>query len=176
MGFGFNLFFIFILIPVTVILLLAWLSTQKIIYKKVVGFTWLGIVVLIILSAGINAFVNKKTLKKHDFYGQYIVDRDFFPGKQANWQYDNFRFEIKTNDSVYLYVTNEDRIMKTFVGTITTLAPYRSKRLVVKMKEPCHHIFESNPTIYRSPWSFYLVFNSPRFGNMFLKKGHWNPR
>ena len=29
MGFGFNLFFIFVLIPLTIILLIAWLVTRK---------------------------------------------------------------------------------------------------------------------------------------------------
>ncbi|WGQ07656.1 hypothetical protein QG516_13875 [Pedobacter gandavensis] len=164
------------MIPTTIILLLAWLSTRKRIYGKAVGFIWLGMVGLIIVSVTIKAFVSKKTLKKHDFYGQYIVDRNYFRGTQADWQYDNFRFEIQENDSVYLYVTNGDRMMKTFIGTITTSKQYGSERLVVNMKQPGHHIFQSNPTIYRNPWSFYMVFNSPRFGNMFFKKGSWNPR
>lgn len=176
MGFGFNLSFIFLLIPATIIFLFAWLSTRKRIYGKAVGFIWLGMVGIIIVFVTIKALVSKKTLKKQDFYGQYIVDRNYFRGAQADWQYDNFHFEIKENDSVYLYATNEDRIRKKFIGTIKTLKQYGSERLVVNVKQPGHHIFQSNPTIYRSHWSFYLVFNSPRFGNMFFKKDPWNPR
>ncbi|WP_222535427.1 hypothetical protein [Pedobacter polysacchareus] len=176
MGFGFNLFFIFILIPLTIILLIAWLATKKNIYGKAVGFIWMGVVGLVMISLMIHATMAKKILKKEDFYGQYIVDRSYFRGKQTDWQYDNFRFEIKENDSIYLYVTNKDKIVKTFIGTVTTLKPYGSERLVVNMQQSRHHIFESNPTIYRSTWIFYLVFNSPRFGNMFFKKGQWSHR
>ncbi|NRF37488.1 hypothetical protein [Pedobacter foliorum] len=43
------------------------------------------------------------------------------------------------------------------------------------MKLPTHHIMDGDPTIYRDTWSFYLVFNSPKFGNMFFKKGAWEP-
>ncbi len=176
MGFGFNLFFIFILIPLTIILLITWLATKKNIYGKAVGSIWLGIGCLILISTAIRTVMAKKVLKKEDFYGQYIIDRSYFPGKQADWQYDNFRFEINDKDSIYLYVTNKDRIVKTFRGTITTLKPYRSEVLVVNMQQPGQHIFEYNPTIYRTAWSFYLVFNSPKFGNMFFKRGQWTPR
>ena len=176
MGFGFNLFFIFVLIPLTIILLIAWLVTRKNIYGKAAGFIWLRIVGLVIISLIIHAALAKKTLKKADFYGEYIVNRSYFPGKQANWQYDNFRFEIRENDSIYLYVTRKDKIVKTFKGVVTTLKSYGSERLIVKMQQPKHHIFDSNPTVYRSAWSFYLVFNSPKFSNMFFKKGRWNPR
>ena len=30
-----------------------------------------------------------------------------------------------------------------------------------------------NPTTYRSAWSFYLVFYSPKFNNVYFKKGSW---
>jgi hypothetical protein len=36
-----------------------------------------------------------KLLFKEDFYGQYVIDRNYFKGIQANWQYNNFKFEIK---------------------------------------------------------------------------------
>jgi len=41
------------------------------------------------------------------------------------------------------------------------------------MTQPTIHILASNPTTYRNAWNFYLVFNSPKFGNMFFKKGKW---
>ncbi len=43
------------------------------------------------------------------------------------------------------------------------------------MFDPTHHIMASNPTIYRSFKSFYLVFNSSKFNNVFFKKGTWKP-
>ena len=35
------------------------------------------------------------------------------------------------------------------------------------------HILETNPTIYREPFDFYLVFKSEKFNNVFFEKGQW---
>lgn len=175
MGFGFNLFFIFILVPLTVILLLVWLFSGKKLLGKTIGVIWLGIFGLIFFSMTINWLTSKTELKKKDYYGQYIVNRDFFPGKQADWQYENFRFEIKDNDSIYFYVTNREKILKTYRGTITTTQPYSSEPLIINMEQPTNHIMSSNPTTYRGTWSFILVFNSVKFNNVYFKKGVWKP-
>jgi hypothetical protein len=83
MGFGFNLFFALILMPLTVILLITWLFSHKMIFGKILGFIWLGIVLLAILSQIAQKLNAKIELKKEDFYGKYIIDRTFFPGKQS---------------------------------------------------------------------------------------------
>jgi hypothetical protein len=175
MGFGFNLFVVFILFPLTVILLLIWLFSGKKLFGKTIGLIWLGIIGLVVFSMTINWLTSKTELEKKDYYGQYIVNRDFFPGKQADWQYENFRFEIKENDSIYFYVTDKEKILKTYRGTITTTGSYVSKRLIVNMEQPTNHILKSNPTTYRSTWSFILVFYSPKFNNVYFKKGEWKP-
>ncbi|KQR94450.1 hypothetical protein ASG01_00755 [Chryseobacterium sp. Leaf180] len=173
MGFGFNLFVIFVVLPLSVILLSVWIFSKNKIFGKTLGFIWLGIVGLIIFSLTAQTLTAKKELKKKDYYGSYIIYRDFFPGKQANWQYENFRFEIKNDDKIYFYVTDKKKIVKTYSGTISTLSPYGSERLVIKMEQPTIHILKTNPTIYRSAWSFYLVFHSDKFNNMYFKKGTW---
>jgi hypothetical protein len=175
MGFGFNLFFAFILVPGTIILLLIWLLSKKQIFGKTLGTIWLGILGLVILSYIVKALTATKELKKKDYHGQYIVDRDFFPGKQANWQYNNFRFEIKDNDSIYFYVTQHAKVLKLYSGTITTTQSNNSQRLIMHMVQPTHHVMSSDPTTYRNAWGFYLVFHSPKFNNMFFKKGVWTP-
>jgi len=175
MGFGFNLFFIFILVPLTGILLLIWLITRKKIFGKVLGLIWGGIFGLVILSSTIRYITSTKELEKEDYYGEYIVNRDYFPGKQADWQYNSFRFEIKENDSIYFYKTDKDKILKTYTGTISTTKPYNSERLLINVVEPKHHILTSYPTTYRSTWGFYLVFYSPKFNNVYFKKGNWKP-
>ena len=117
----------------------------------------------------------KTILDKKDYYGQYIIDRNFFKGKQTNWQYENYRFEIKKNDSIYFYVTDKERILKTFKGTIATTDPsiYKSVRLTTNMGQPNTHILKTNPTIYRIAWNFYLVFHSDKFNNMYFRKVTW---
>ena len=175
MGFGFNLFFIFILVPLTGILLIVGLLTKKRLIGKMLGFIWLGIFGLVFLS-GIIQWLNSKTeLEKEDYHGEYIINRDYFEGEQTDWQYEHFRFEITEEDSLFFYVTDREKILKTFRGTIKTTSPYRSARLMIEMDEPTHHILSSNPTTYRSAWDFYLVFESPKFHNLFFEKGKWKP-
>jgi hypothetical protein len=161
--------------PLTIILLVVWAISRKKIFGKIIGYFWLGLLGLLIIGTFIRLLTEKKVLEKKDYYGQYIVDRDFFPGKQANWQYNNFRFEIKDNDSIYFYVTQNTKVLKVYSGKITTTQPYNSERLIIQMVQPTHHIMSSDPTTYRSAWSFYLVFHSPKFNNMYFKKGVWTP-
>jgi hypothetical protein len=175
MGFGFNLFFVFILVPLTGILLLTWLFTKKKFFGIILGIIWIAILGLAVFSVTSQTLTSKKELKKNDYYGEYIVNRDYFPGRQADWQYENFRFEIKGKDSIYFYVTDKEKILEIYRGTITTTKPYSSERLIVNMEQPTHHIMTSNPITYRTAWSFYLVFYSPKFDNVYFKKGQWKP-
>ncbi len=169
------LFWLFILAPLTLILLLAWWGTKNKIYGKIVGYFYLGLFGLFILGTIIRLLTDKKELKKNDYYGEYIVNRDYFAGRQSDWQYDNFRFEITENDSIYFHLTDKEKILETYRGTITTTKPFSSERLIINMEQPTHHILTSNPTTYRSAWSFYLVFYSPKFNNVYFKKGQWKP-
>jgi hypothetical protein len=173
-------FFFTILIPallslLTLVFLIAWLWTKDFIYGKIIGYLWLGLFGLFFLGRIISFLTDKKELDKSDYYGEYIVNREYFKGRQADWQYDNFRFEIKDNDSIYFYLTDKEKILKTYRGTITTKEYFRSERLVINMDQPTHHIMTSNPTTYRSAWSFYLVFYSPKFNNVYFRKGKWKP-
>lgn len=107
MGFGFNLFFIFIPLPLTIILLIGWLLTKRKIFGIISGLIWLGIFGLIIVSQIIMWLSKPISLNKKDYYGTYVVNRKYFRGYQADWQYESFRFEIKDNDSIYFYITNK---------------------------------------------------------------------
>lgn len=173
MGFGFNFALIFLIFPLSALLLVIWGLTRKSIFVKLLLGIWVGIVLLILVVTISEFFTRKTILEKEDYYGEYIIDRNYFKGEQADWQYNSFRFEIKPNDSIYFYVTDQRKILKTYEGTIETVTPYGSARLVVNMEEPTHHVFSRNPTTYRAVWSFYLVFNSPKYYNMFFRKGKW---
>ncbi|GAA4334242.1 hypothetical protein GCM10023184_28110 [Flaviaesturariibacter amylovorans] len=139
-----------------------------------VGF-WLSVLAVLFISIIFRIVSAKKELEKEDFYGEYVIDRNYFPGKQADWQYEKFKLEIKENDSLYFYVLEGGSVVKTFRGTITTVRPYNSDRLKIQMEAPTHHVLARNPTIYRTAWSFYLVFYSPRFQNVYFRKGRWKP-
>lgn len=181
MGFGFNLLFIFIFIPLTILLTLAltvtWLFTKEKLYGKLLGMMWGIIFGLFVVLGTTKWLTNKTVLKKEDYYGHYIVNRDYFTGRQTDWQYDHFRFEIKENDSIYFYQTDKEKILNTYKGTITTTSrsQYNSARLKINMEQPTIHILASNPTTHREAWGFYLTFYSPKFNNLFFKKGKWKP-
>ncbi|PHN01374.1 hypothetical protein [Flavilitoribacter nigricans] len=175
MGFGFALFIVFIILPFTGILLLAWLLSGKLLFGKMLRQIWLGIFGLVFFLGIVRWLTAKTELDKEDYYGKYVINRTYFPGKQSAWQYDHFRFEITEQDSIFFYLTDQDKILKTYRGTIRTTDPgnHPSDRLIIEMEQPTHHILTSNPTTYRSNWSFYLVFWSPKFHNVFFKKGRW---
>ena len=64
MGFGFNLFFVFLLIPLTVILLVIWLLTRKKFFGNVIGFVWVGIFGFMFFALTVRWLTTKKELKK----------------------------------------------------------------------------------------------------------------
>ena len=64
MGFGFNLFFAFILVPLTGIILLTWLLTRKKIFGIIFGVIWLAILGLAVLSGTVQTLNAKKELEK----------------------------------------------------------------------------------------------------------------
>lgn len=175
MGFGFNLFFVLILLPLTGILLLFWILSRLKVFGMFLGIIWLAVAALVLFVTIINWITSPRDLDKEDYYGSYIINRAFFKGKQADWQYNTFRFEIKDNDSIYFYITDKETILKIYKGAIATTENYISERLIINMEQPGYHILYSNPTTYRSTWSFNLVFYSPKFNNVFFKKGKWKP-
>ncbi len=170
---GLQLLFLLLISPIIIGVFIYGLKRKtKPIGKIILTIYTIGFSFIVIMSI-VGILAQKKVLDKSDFYGEYTIDRNYFSGKQADWQYNNFRFEIKENDSIYFYVTNGKRVNETYRGKISTLAPYKSARLVIEMKKPTHHIITSNPTIYREPWGFFMVFTSPKFHNMYFRKNKW---
>jgi len=173
MGFGFNLFFILVLVPLTGALLIVWLLSRKQLIGKILGLIWLGVFGLVLLAGAVRWLTSKTELDKTDYYGEYVINRDYFKGKETDWQYNHFRFEITDQDSIFFHATDHEKVLKTWRGKISTTTNYRSARLIIDMEQPAHHIMKNNPTTYRSSWGFYLVFYSLEFNNVFFKKGKW---
>jgi len=173
MGFGANLLFIFILIPGTLIMLIAWIFTRNIQIGRLLLFGWTCVIALAILGTVVSFFTEKKQLDRDDIYGTYVIDRTKFPGKQADWQYDHYRFTITKDNKFFFYVTDKNRVVRAYQGSIGFREVYEHPRLVIQLPQPHQHIMEEEPTLYRNVFSFYYVFNSPKFGNVFFTKGDW---
>ncbi|HEX8428137.1 hypothetical protein [Hymenobacter sp.] len=174
MGFGFNLFFICILIPFTVILIAAWILTGESIFGKVLGLTWISVFGLVVLSGLVRVFMSTD-IERGDIYGNYVIDRTKCPGKQADWQYNHFRFEITKRNKLFFYETEQEEVIKTYSGTVSFIEYYRNPHIVLHTSIPTHHIISDNPTLYTNTRVFYYVFHSPKFGDVFFKKGKWEP-
>jgi hypothetical protein len=170
----FGIFIIFLLF-ITAVLLTLLVTSGKKIFGEMIAVIWGTVIVLAVVSGINSSLTADKILEKNNYYGQYVINRNYFSGKQADWQYNSFRFEIKDNDSIYFCVTDKQKITQVFKGTISTVKPSVSERLVLHMEPPAHHILADNPTTYRNARGFYLVFNSVKFGNVFFKKGEWKP-
>ena len=115
MGFGFNLLLVFILFPLTVFLAIIWLVTKKKLLGRLLAFVWIPVVGIILLVRIFRFITGKKELDHDDIYGDYI-DRTRFPGKQAGWQYDHFRFEITKRNTFLFHLIDKNKILKTYTG------------------------------------------------------------
>jgi hypothetical protein len=170
---GLQLLILLLISPIIIGIFIYGIRRKTKISGKII-LTVYAIVCCLITGLWITRTLNQKIiLEQSDFYGEYTIDRNYFSGTQADWQYNNFRFEIKNNDSIFFYVTEGKIVNQTYKGKISSVAPYKSARLIIEMEEPTHHILTSNPTIYREAWDFFMVFNSPKFHNMYFRKGEW---
>ena len=119
---------IFIVLPATITLVLLALFTRKKIFGWLLLVIWAGILGIVVLSAVTRPFFEKKKLQPEDYYGTYAIDRNMYPGFQADWQYNHFRFVITEDDSIFLHVTDHEKILQTFKGTVSFSTGYSSSR------------------------------------------------
>jgi hypothetical protein len=152
-----------------------WLVSRKKIFGQALGCIWAGIFILVIGVSIIHFFKEQMELSREDIYGEYIIDRTKFSGKQADWQYNHYRFEITPDDKVLFHVTEGKQIVKTYTGTLEFLQAYKSPRIVLHFEKSSHHIIAENPTLYKNTSPFYYVFYSKKFNNVFFTQGKWKP-
>lgn len=169
-GFGFNFLMILLIMPVTVILILAWIISRKAIFGKLLGLMWGGIFGFLAFLIVMQIFTTKMKVTKSKIYGNYVIDRSKYPGKQADWQYDNFKFKVTKDNVMHFSYKLSDGEFKTQEIRVDFLEQYYSHRLVLAQDSTRHHIIADNPALYRDVWNFYYVFKSDKFGNVFFKK------
>ncbi len=186
MGKGIIILFYIVMLPLTVFFLLAWIVTYIKWKKHTALFILIGIWGLVILGTGLlwisEPLLRPMVLTQQDIYGTYVIDKDKFPGKQAEWQYDNFRFKITPENKMIF----ESRVSKDYWKSETVDVSYSSGYFDLDKEQYCnrkirihsdstnHHIIRDNPTLYRKRFNqFYYVFKSEKFGNVFFKKGEW---
>ncbi len=170
---AFAFLFVVIFIISLFLLLLKFIFKKKIFGKIIIGL-WLFYISIPFLMILISIFTDKKEIEKDDIYGTYVINRDKCAGKQADWQYNHYRFEIKEDNTIIFYITDGKKIIKEIKGTVEVKEYFTpSPHLKINFAEPRFHVIKDNPTLYREVWSFYYVFCSEKYGNMFFSKGNW---
>lgn len=172
--FGLGVFIVFTLVSIGI-----GSTTGNTVSKSlIIGWSAFGILLtfFVTLSVVKSYFTDPMDVDKEDIYGTYVIDRDYFPGKNADWQYNHYRFEITKSDSIKFTVIDGNNITDTYVSKIEFTSDNRPHIRIVndyRLEKETHPILRENPTLYRKPFSFYYVFNSPVYGNMFFTKGEY---
>ena len=162
--------------PVTILLLLVGIIfREKVILKSIVAL-WILLIGLILLAA-LAEFINTpKRVQESDLYGEYVIDKTKFGGKQADWQYQHYKFEIKSNKTLVFSQLQNNGKFKTEIVNVKIYDDGVRSYLNLISTEKNSHIIQESPTLFRKRFCFYYVFNSKKFGNMFFKKGTWKSK
>lgn len=134
-------------------------------------FGFLAFVGLVISLGIYGKITSPMNVDRDHVIGIYRVDRDMFPGPNADWQHDHFILEIADPGMVILRSKDVNGNWHQYSRPFTPVyyTNYRW-RFLTEGDSTEHHILANTPTLYREPWNFYYVFRSPRFGNMFFRK------
>ena len=103
--------------------------------------------------------------------GTYEVDTEFYPGPNAEWQKEHFRFEVAKGNKFILYARLADGTEREYIGRVNW-AHQRIEKWSVDIDEP-YKIVNKYPTLYRGYFSYYYVLETKDFGNMFFRKTFW---
>jgi hypothetical protein len=173
---------VFVLIGILVFFFLGicFLLVFKNNYSNFIFFNLIKIVfsciLVFVILVKVITFLNSNTrVTAGKIYGNYIIDRSKYPGKQADWQYNHYRFKITEDNKIFFYITEKENIIKTIEGKVEFTEYGYSPHLKIHINEPRFHILKENPTLYREIWSFYYVFESEKYKNVFFTKGNWKP-
>ena len=141
------IFFIYFwwFLGILILMIFGFFSKIKVI-KQIAVISWIMLFLLIVFLSVMKLFTTKMKLKQHKIYGEYVVDKNKFAGKQADWQYNNYRFEIKKDNKIYVLTKNLllnrfKRLFSCFLvhkcamktlnfDLLSNLTPNQSKRLL----------------------------------------------
>ena len=102
-AFGF-LFVIFLII--TLFLWLLKLIFKKKTFNTIILGLWVLFISLPVLLIIESIFTSKKEIDKDDIYGEYVINKNKCPGKQADWQYEHYRFKITKDNKLHFFKCN----------------------------------------------------------------------
>ena len=162
--------------PVTILLLLIGIIFREKDILKSIVVIWILIAGLMIVAA-LAEFINTpKRVEESDLYGEYVIDKNKFGGKQAEWQYEHYKFEIKSNRTLIFSQLQNNGKFKTEIVNVKIYDDGVRSYLNIISTEKNSHIIQESPTLFRKRFCFYYVFKSKKFVNMFFKKDTWKSK
>ena len=170
MFFGILLLLLFVI--VNIVLLLIWVFTKNSRFIVAIPIVWASVAMFILLLNLVNYIEKPERVSVSDIAGEYIIDRTKCAGRQADWQYDHYRFEITKSNEILFHITDHEKITKTYHGKVSFEGEV-NPLMEIHPDSPTYHIIDLNPIMHRRAFSFYYVFRSPLYKNVFFKKGHW---
>lgn len=125
---------------------------------------------------GLSEFAKDMEVRESDIIGTYVIDKDYFSGPEADWQYNKYSFTIDRQQNFTFTECNLDgsirkrcRLPISYNYNYATSDHLRLPRGC----DSCHHVLSTSPTLWRHWWSFTYVFTSPHYGNMYFRKLRW---
>ena len=168
MAFGFNLIGFPLLLLATAGLIIYYLIKRSKLSLIILASLWVLTILFFITTSVITSFDKPVSLTKEKIIGIYRIDTGFYPGQNANWQYDHFRFTITPTDSIYFYLINKDSIVKKYNWKLDySIGPPSLWKIKT---DSTYHVTKYPPTLFRGHKRFYYVFRSDKYGNMFFRK------
>lgn len=153
---------------ISLVLLIGFIIARKRKYLIALAIMWLLVIGGYATLSTIARLKRPIRLKQKDIYGDYRIDTNFYPGANARWQYNRYRFTITDKDSLLL---NTYDIYGRLQSTYGYKIRHSSSRFGAWNADSAkHHLLYHSPTLYRSHSSYYYVLKSTRYGNMFFRK------
>ena len=129
---------------------------------------WVTTVIFISFFVLSSWFFSLTTVNKSKIIGRYEVDTTFYPGVNANWQQQHYRFEVRPHSQFAFFERLADGSEKMYLGNITW-ANEKTEKWSISM-DIDHHVVPLHPVLYRERFGFYYVFKTKKYGNMFFRK------
>ena len=157
--FGLVFLFVFFLI-ISIILFILKLIFKKKIFNLLNIAWWIFFISIPFLLTIISFFTSKKEVEKEDIYGEYVIDREKYAGKQADWQYNHYRFKITDDNKIIFYITEKENIVKTIEGKVEFTEYSHSPHIKIDLQNYHHqHLSENNLALFFSlRISYFAIF------------------
>lgn len=125
-----------------------------------------AIILLLILAIQIADLILRPVHPdKEDVIGHYVIARDKWPGKNADWQHETYTLEITESHAIV-----RDARTKTVWKYRIEWSSIYDHLWGFADYDKRHHIIGNGPTLYRGSFGHHYVFESPLYGNVFFER------